>query len=472
MKRPVPKRQTGDGIVDTVKSILSKLTPPTEASAKVKAALKTYGEKIVKGVTVYREPIISAIQSLINLLRKASGNEETIEEKETYDKLFHLFALVDLEGGPSLRIEMNEVFMIKPQAHPSGKESISAGAPSKKTTFNDWFLKGANSQGPAFWRYSADGSAGGGNCQDHLLTLLRANGQLSGSVSSFIKQNTQKLLGPLTKKFGDAAQSITDIAGAIRQQLGGDKIKKRRYTSNKKMSLFGSGSQVQSVLFPAAKYDEASAKAWLAQQGFKPLKGGHLKGSQLRFRIKDPSLFDHFITKKAKGGVELVIGFQGQARPQYGHGKNSQYGGAGLRPTDPIYVHINPYPNMSYPHKRPQNGGSFASRVGPPPFVAPGWKGYTPPDSYPGMGHVHHPPGLSNLFRQRMELQTGKGMNDAGSKYFHHQLYSDYETPKKNKSDEGVNTDESSWLAMRPYPPMWNTTVGNKRPPRIPGLGK
>ena len=56
-------------------------------------------------------------------------------------------------------------------------------------------------------------------------------------------------------------------------------------------------SQIQSVLFDKNTFSEISAKEWLNKHNFKYGKVDK-RGNKLRFRHKDPEIFDKIRTKK------------------------------------------------------------------------------------------------------------------------------------------------------------------------------
>ena len=68
-------------------------------------------------------------------------------------------------------------------------------------------------------------------------------------------------------------------------------------------------SQVQSVTFPRELFTPHGAMRWLKRHEFKPIKKVDKTLSQLKYRIIDPSEFDHFSTRTLGDGVALVIGF-------------------------------------------------------------------------------------------------------------------------------------------------------------------
>ncbi len=69
-------------------------------------------------------------------------------------------------------------------------------------------------------------------------------------------------------------------------------------------------STVQAVIFNNKKWTSEKARSWLKSHEYIPLKRVHKTTNFLRYRIKDPSKFKRFTTKKMSNGIELVIGFK------------------------------------------------------------------------------------------------------------------------------------------------------------------
>lgn len=67
-------------------------------------------------------------------------------------------------------------------------------------------------------------------------------------------------------------------------------------------------SEIHSVLFPKATWSIAKSKKWLKDNSIKPIKSARETINFYRYRIRDPKLFDGFITKKLNNGIELIIG--------------------------------------------------------------------------------------------------------------------------------------------------------------------
>jgi len=75
-------------------------------------------------------------------------------------------------------------------------------------------------------------------------------------------------------------------------------------------------SKIQSVVFfENYGWTPIKARSWLKKNKLIPIKvvDKHLHG-ELRYRIRNPKLFDHFITKKIEPGLDLIIGYQTKKR--------------------------------------------------------------------------------------------------------------------------------------------------------------
>jgi len=68
-------------------------------------------------------------------------------------------------------------------------------------------------------------------------------------------------------------------------------------------------SEVQSILFDNTQWQLTDALYWLQEHEIIPMKIHETKKHH-RFRIKNPKNYSHFITKKLRHGISLVIGFK------------------------------------------------------------------------------------------------------------------------------------------------------------------
>lgn len=69
-------------------------------------------------------------------------------------------------------------------------------------------------------------------------------------------------------------------------------------------------TEIQSVLFNRNVWSIPDAYSWLVEHDFKPMKKAHLTENNIRFRIRLPTKYKRFTTRKMGKGISLVIGFK------------------------------------------------------------------------------------------------------------------------------------------------------------------
>ena len=69
-------------------------------------------------------------------------------------------------------------------------------------------------------------------------------------------------------------------------------------------------SEIHSIAFDNTKWNTTTAKKWLKEHNYKPIKRVHKTTNTLRYRLLDPKLFKTFIVKKnKKDGINFIIGY-------------------------------------------------------------------------------------------------------------------------------------------------------------------
>lgn len=68
---------------------------------------------------------------------------------------------------------------------------------------------------------------------------------------------------------------------------------------------------VQAVIFKKRWYTPDKARSWLSRHNYIPIKRVHITSHYLRYRIKEPYLFESFFMINANdaGTIKLVIGY-------------------------------------------------------------------------------------------------------------------------------------------------------------------
>ena len=111
----------GARVVDRIKQTLGVAKDGvTRASPAVRGWLAKYGDLGIESIAVCKKPIYSIIEKIGNWLSQGKLQENM--DKLGYDRLMHLYLIVRLKDGPTVKIEKNHVVEIKPstdtgQAH-------------------------------------------------------------------------------------------------------------------------------------------------------------------------------------------------------------------------------------------------------------------------------------------------------------------------------------------------------------------
>ncbi len=259
-------------------------SPREDAPPSVRKFLKEYAAYKWRNVTICRKPIISAINSAINLAHRVGFGKPP-----PYDKLFHLYINAVLEspaGNPAIfSMERNQTVKIT-QDVTTGGECKSARIDG---TISSVFDKAIASNSRNFWIYVAvaDGGQPSNNCQDFVISVLEAGGHLTPELREFVKQDTRDLIPSL---FADLGKRVTDLASGV------DKL------------LFGKGFEIQALQFPVREqWSARSAREWMRRHGIAGAELTLTVGGSMHFDMRDPrGCYSHEI-RKIRNGPNVVI---------------------------------------------------------------------------------------------------------------------------------------------------------------------
>lgn len=202
----VAPEQSGEGLKDIIDRIKAFFKGPrNNYSPSIRSLFEKVADKKIVSMQICRSPIQSAIQKIIDL----------VSIKETpYDKLFHLYGLMKLEDGAIYRFEKNQVINIAPASSEKDADCMPVDL-KNPILFGQFFMKAQEWMGDKYFRYDGFNN----NCQDYILACLRANGLLTPSLSTFIKQDVKNLVPSFLEKIGS---KVTDLAGAVDTLLHGE----------------------------------------------------------------------------------------------------------------------------------------------------------------------------------------------------------------------------------------------------------
>lgn len=274
------------GHAGKIATTLAAWVAPASMPSKVKAKMNELKDYVITDIKVCRIPIIGLVEKFIRLVAKTQPQ---------YDKLYHLYMVIGLKNAAGdvkkIRMERNQTFELNwakdsdssPPHHevPEGVTG-SACVPVKLknqttplTAAMDGFIKEAEARNPTMgaWRYAATGKDQN-NCQDMVTSFIKALGDLTPSLSSFINQKVENLLSSNIEKAG---QAVTDIAGAAGNLLFGGKKKRRNIRGGERVATGGRGA------FPRARgrNDDTTKPTDFEDRGpAKRMKRGPLRSGQ------------------------------------------------------------------------------------------------------------------------------------------------------------------------------------------------
>jgi hypothetical protein len=306
----------GGGIIEEAKKLYDKIFPKRKAGV-----LRPKSRKLLEGITnepitsleVVRTPIESYINNVLNAI--SLGAFQKAVSSLGYDKLFHLSLFINkkyvfhkievltLDNAPkNLITEKSEV------------KNVSLGLGS--LTIGQMISKTKEYMGDEkFTSYDPVNN----NCQDLVLSFLKANNLSTPDLDKFVKQDAQSIFSKLPAFVGKFAQGVTDIAGRFNRLMEGEgalglgfAIKLPQTTRDYIRSMDGKGVQSDSplqlhtILFPRDGFNKKSATKWLKEHNFH-WDRYRIQKNYMRFNQVLAVRGASYYTKKLPNGVELIF---------------------------------------------------------------------------------------------------------------------------------------------------------------------
>jgi hypothetical protein len=194
------RKKKGDGFIN---NLVYGYSEYTKSSNQV---LKNYGNEIIQKITIFRQPLNSFYLFVANRLAK----------HENYDKLFHLYIIVNTSKGNVL-IEKNETINITNHIKNNKDTDKFEINNFPKITINQLLENTKKIMGKNYFSYSAKNN----NCQDFIINILRANNINDKAAYEFTKQNVEDIFKS-HHEIRKSINTLTDIANrlqVIRQEI-------------------------------------------------------------------------------------------------------------------------------------------------------------------------------------------------------------------------------------------------------------
>ena len=225
----------GEGLADVLQGAISRLRgfskgvrldlPPTE-----RALMKIYGDQTIIAITVFRAPIHSMLDKVLNVISFNKWSE--VKQDNNFDKMFHLYMVLKLSNNHMIRIEKNHVVNISNSFKTeSDAEYYDINLNGEKLTVTQLLNNTIDKVGKEqVFKYSPWSN----NCQKFCLDILESNGLLTDQSKAFIYQDIAELVKELPSYTKFIGQTTTDIAHRFDIALHGEGLKNKMNKKNKR----------------------------------------------------------------------------------------------------------------------------------------------------------------------------------------------------------------------------------------------
>lgn len=214
------KSEQGGGIFDSIKNFFS---PRLDGYNNIsKKTIHLYGDYEIKHLSIYRTPLTTFNNNLINIISLGSFNKIKKKLGNEYDKLYHLalIASINYEGNiKNICIEKNATIEIKTDYETNDKtEILYIPLNNKKITINYLLDTTRKKQGDKY--YFAYSALSGNNCQNYILELLKNVNIYNDIIYKFIFQDISKLIENMPQYMTSATDFLTNFHALYQKWTG------------------------------------------------------------------------------------------------------------------------------------------------------------------------------------------------------------------------------------------------------------
>lgn len=233
----IKKEKKGKGIIDTFKKGYEKVkeffSPNlSDFNNTSKNTIKQFGNFPIIKLSIYRTPISSVLEGVLNFISLGKWNE--LKKKYSFDKLFHLALVATVKlptgGEKNIIIEKNEVVNVSTSYQTSkDTEIMDIQLPGNISyTVYGMLDRTKNSVGNRkFFAYDAFNRGQATNCQGFLYIVLSSNGLMKPQYKNFLFQDLTEILKGLPSYVSKIAKMATDAGAVVNKITGGEKRRGR-----------------------------------------------------------------------------------------------------------------------------------------------------------------------------------------------------------------------------------------------------
>lgn len=202
-------------IKDKVKYVKAVAFGATELPPKVRNILHQYGDKKVESIKVCRTPVGSLLTGALNAVSLGAFKKEF--KKKPYDKLYHLYLWIKVQGENIILEKNAEINMDIDASVRNGSDTMNVPLPTDRTlTLNEMMANTKNYMKQKFLPYSAKDN----NCQDMVMAVLKSNGLGDDAIYNFVQQDTDSLFAD-DNFLRKVSNTLTDVGARANTAIFG-----------------------------------------------------------------------------------------------------------------------------------------------------------------------------------------------------------------------------------------------------------
>jgi hypothetical protein len=201
---------------EQTKKTVNALFNLTDYNKAVRDVLAKYGDMPITEIKICRNPVSTGVKTALNIVSLGAFKQRL--ERQPYDDIYHLFALITVQDGTVLTLDKQAQITLKVGSK-AYKDSVNVPPPF--TTLNTMLSNTKQEMGTdAFFGYNAKTN----NCQGFLWNFLKSNGKTSPELRAFVMQDVNQLFDKDLESF---SKFITDLGSKVSTlQFGGRVLKK------------------------------------------------------------------------------------------------------------------------------------------------------------------------------------------------------------------------------------------------------
>ena len=187
-------------------------------SNKIKSILKKHGDKKIRAIRIGRRPINKLVEKAFQIITLGKWNK--LKDQYYYDKLFHLFLVLNLDNGTIISFEKNSIVtMTENDGRCSMKdvECLELEYPANSITLDELVKNPLDRIGKEkYFIYNPFKQ----NCQIFIRDVLETFNLYSPKAKEFIYQDISEIVKRLPWYVEYIGKTVTDIDATVSKVSG------------------------------------------------------------------------------------------------------------------------------------------------------------------------------------------------------------------------------------------------------------